>query len=197
MRIRIGFNGVLLLALAAGAFISWYAVPTACDQTSSSEKLQQAASLMVDAAAAQGVEAQATTSAQTPQPLQTQQPKGLTGQALSQEAIAISKLLRDPASANYTLFDSESAIAGELKASIYEQLRAGRTREEIFDFMVERYGEMIRYEPDFNSGTALLWAAPWLAVAAACLFLWRRMRVRRAPARGNNQNSNKTTGESK
>lgn len=192
MRIRIGFNGVLLLALAAGAFISWYAVPTAYDQTSSSEKLQQAASLMVDAAAAQ-----ATTSAQTPQPSQTQQRKGLTGQALSQEAIAISKLLRDPASANYTLFDSESAIAGELKASIYEQLRAGRTREEIFDFMVERYGEMIRYEPDFNSGTALLWAAPRLAVAAACLFLWRRMRVRRAPARGNDQNSNKTTGESK
>lgn len=192
MRIRIGFNGVLLLALAAGAFISWYAVPTAYDQTSSSEKLQQAASLMVDAAAAQ-----ATTSAQPPQPSQTQQRKGLTGQALSQEAIAISKLLRDPASANYTLFDSESAIAGELKASIYEQLRAGRTREEIFDFMVERYGEMIRYEPDFNSGTALLWAAPWLAVAAACFFLWRRMRVRRAPARGNNQNSNKTTGESK
>lgn len=192
MRIRIGFNGVLLLALAAGAFISWYAVPTAYDQTSSSEKLQQAASLMVDAAAAQ-----ATTSAQPPQPSQTQQRKGLTGQALSQEAIAISKLLRDPASANYTLFDSESAIAGELKASIYEQLRAGRTREEIFDFMVERYGEMIRYEPDFNSGTALLWAAPWLAVAAACLFLWRRMRVRRAPARGNDQNSNKTTGESK
>ena len=113
----------------------------------------------------------------------------LQGQALNEEAIAISKLLRDPASANYTLFDSESAVASELKARIYEELRAGKTREEIFDGMVARYGEMIRYEPDLNSGTALLWAAPWLAAAAAAFFLWRRRRLR--PQAGSEQSNNK------
>ncbi len=107
----------------------------------------------------------------------------LEGRAFYDEAIEISKLLRDPASANYTLYDSESAVASELKARIYELLREGKTREEIFDFMTARYGEMIRYEPEFNSGTALLWAAPWLAAAAAAYLLWRRARpARRAKA---------------
>lgn len=188
MRIRIGFGGVLLLALAVGAFMSWYAVPTAYDQTSSQQKMQKAAAMMTEGASAQTAEAVTQ---------EAPARKGLSGEALSKEAIEISKLLRDPASANYTLFDSESAIAGELKARIYEQLRAGRTREEIFDFMVERYGEMIRYEPELNRGTALLWAAPWLAVAAACLFLWRRLRVRPASENGGRQNSTKTTGETK
>lgn len=105
--------------------------------------------------------------------------KGLSGKALYDEAIAISKLLRDPASANYTLFDSESAIAGELKARIYEMLREGKSREEIFDFMVKRYGEMIRYEPEFNAKTALLWAAPWTVLALGAGLVWMRVKRRR------------------
>ena len=81
-----------------------------------------------------------------------------------------------------TLYDSESAIANELKGVIYEKLRAGETREQIFDFMVARYGEQIRYEPDMNAGTAALWAAPWVALGACGLFLAARMRRKGAKA---------------
>ncbi|MDO4936639.1 MAG: cytochrome c-type biogenesis protein CcmH [Sutterellaceae bacterium] len=123
--------------------------------------------------------AQSAPAAQNPQTEQSAtKPAGLSGKALYDEAISISKLLRDPASANYTLFDSESAIAGELKARIYEMLREGKTREEIFDFMVARYGEMIRYEPDFNAKTALLWMAPWAVLIAGDVLLVLRMRRR-------------------
>ncbi len=123
--------------------------------------------------------AQSAPAAQNPQTEQSAtKPVGLSGKALYDEAISISKLLRDPASANYTLFDSESAIAGELKARIYEMLREGKTREEIFDFMVARYGEMIRYEPDFNAKTALLWVAPWAVLIAGGVLLVLRMRRR-------------------
>ena len=83
---------------------------------------------------------------------------------------------------NLTLYDSESAIANELKGVIYEKLRAGETREQIFDFMVARYGEQIRYEPDMNAGTAALWAAPWVALGACGLFLAARMRRKGAKA---------------
>lgn len=100
----------------------------------------------------------------------------LSGPALQQEAIAISKLLRCPASPNVTLYDSETAIASELKGQIYEKLRDGMNREEILTFMAERYGENIRYKPDFNAGTAALWGAPWLAFLAAGFFLVRRVR---------------------
>ncbi|MGN1209601.1 MAG: cytochrome c-type biogenesis protein [Duodenibacillus sp.] len=113
---------------------------------------------------------------ETPAATQTVHKQKLSGKALYEEAIAISKLLRDPASANYTLYDSESAIAGELKARIYEMLRDGKSRQEIFDFMIARYGEMICYEPEFSAKTALLWFAPWLTLAAGGLLLVMRMR---------------------
>ena len=130
------------------------------------------------------VVASAPVAAETPAPTQSAPKQKLSGQALYQEAIAISKLLRDPASANYTLYDSESAIAGELKARIYEMLRDGKSRQEIFDFMIARYGEMICYEPEFSAKTALLWFAPWLTLAAGGLLLVMRMRrkKRTAPA---------------
>ncbi len=103
-----------------------------------------------------------------------QQP--LSGAELQKEAVSISKVLRCPVSPNLTLYDSESAIANELKGVIYQKLREGETREQIFYFMVARYGEQIRYEPDMNAGTAALWAAPWVALGACGLFLAARMR---------------------
>lgn len=107
--------------------------------------------------------------------------QGLTGRQLYDEAIAVSKLLRDPSSANNTLYESETALSGELKALIYQKLREGATRGEILDFMAERYGEAVRYQPDFNASTFLLWASPWIAVVLGALFFWRTLRRREKP----------------
>ena len=95
--------------------------------------------------------------------------QGLTGRELYDEAIAVSKLLRDPSSANNTLFESETALSGELKALIYQKL-------------AERYGEAVRYQPDFNATTFLLWAAPWIAVVVGAFVFWRSMRRKKKPA---------------
>lgn len=108
--------------------------------------------------------------------------QGLTGRELYDEAIAVSKLLRDPSSANNTLFESETALSGELKALIYQKLREGATRGEILDYMAERYGEAVRYQPDFNATTFLLWAAPWIAVVVGAFVFWRSMRRKKKPA---------------
>ena len=63
-------------------------------------------------------------------PLLAAETKPLTGAELQKEAVSISKVLRCPVSPNLTLYDSESAIANELKGVIYEKLRAGETREQ-------------------------------------------------------------------
>ena len=107
------------------------------------------------------------------------QAQGLTGRLLYDEAITVSKLLRDPSSANNTLYESETALSGELKALIYQKLREGATRSEILDYMAERYGEAVRYQPDFNATTFLLWAAPWIAVVVGVLVFWRSLRRRK------------------
>ena len=111
-----------------------------------------------------------------------QSKQGLTGRELYDEAIAVSKLLRAPSSANNTLFESETALSGDLQALIYQKLREGATRGEILDYMAERYGEAGRYQPDFNATTFLLWAAPWIAVVVGAGVFWRSMRRKKKPA---------------
>lgn len=83
-----------------------------------------------------------------------------TPQQIREEAITISKDLRCPASLNQSLFESEKPIASELKAKIYELLREGKSKEEIFKFFAERYGEQIRYAPEVSKSTAILWILP-------------------------------------
>ena len=48
--------------------------------------------------------------------------------------------------------------------------------------MAERYGEAVRYQPDFNATTFLLWAAPWIAVVVGAFVFWRSMRRKKKPA---------------
>lgn len=103
------------------------------------------------------------------------------GAARRKLAIELSKELRDPSSANQTLYESESAISGELKAEIYAQLAKGKTRKEVLEFFAERYGDSIRYDPAMKTSTAALWAAPWvlLAIAGGAVFMRRKNRAAR------------------
>jgi cytochrome c-type biogenesis protein CcmH len=88
----------------------------------------------------------------------------------------IAKELRCPAAINQNLFESEAPIAAELKAQIYQKLQQGEDREQIINFMVQRYGERIRYQPPLTPATVVLWTAPALLVlgCGGLLLLGRR-----------------------
>ena len=84
------------------------------------------------------------------------------GHAYQQQAIEISKVLRCPMATNQTLFESQAPIAHELKGQIFSLLEQGYKQDEILDFMVQRYGEKIRYQPEFKTSTLALWLGPLL-----------------------------------
>tara|TARA_B100000925_G_scaffold252163_1_gene204111 strand:- start:1138 stop:1395 length:258 start_codon:yes stop_codon:yes gene_type:complete len=50
---------------------------------------------------------------------------------------------------------------------VHEQLEAGATDEEIIDFLVDRYGEFVRYRPGLDSNTLWLWSAPIMLLVMA------------------------------
>jgi cytochrome c-type biogenesis protein CcmH len=50
---------------------------------------------------------------------------------------------------------------------VHEQLEAGATDEEIIDFLVDRYGEFVRYRPGMDSNTLWLWSAPLILLVMA------------------------------
>jgi cytochrome c-type biogenesis protein CcmH len=82
--------------------------------------------------------------------------------------------LRCPKCLNSNLAGSDAPIAASLRTAIREQLDAGRSDDEIIDFMTARYGEFVLYRPRLTAGTALLWFGP-LALLIAGFVVLRRM----------------------
>ena len=73
---------------------------------------------------------------------------------------ALSQELRCPKCQNQNIADSNAPISRDLRAIVHEQLEAGATDVEIIDFLVDRYGEFVRYRPGMDSNTLWLWSAP-------------------------------------
>ena len=74
---------------------------------------------------------------------------------------------------NQSLSDSNAALAGDLRQELYEQVRSGQSREDIIQFMVNRYGEFILYKPRLNIRTLFLWITPVLLLLLAAPILIR------------------------
>lgn len=85
---------------------------------------------------------------------------------------------------NQNLADSDALIAKDLRREIFEQLEAGKSDDEIVAFLVERYGEFVRYRPAFNAGTLLLWLGPALLLLVGLAGIVVHLRRRRATASG-------------
>ncbi len=84
---------------------------------------------------------------------------------------AITSELRCQKCQNQTLYDSAAGLADDLKRQVTQQINSGKTDEEIIEYMVERYGEFIRYRPDFNTSTMLLWVGPFILLLMGGLLL--------------------------
>ena len=83
---------------------------------------------------------------------------------------------------NQSIADSNADLARDLRNKVDEMLRAGRSNEQILAYMVDRYGNFVRYRPPFDAATALLWCGPFALAGAALVWLLVRVR-RRAPVR--------------
>jgi cytochrome c-type biogenesis protein CcmH len=92
---------------------------------------------------------------------------------IEDRAQAISAGLRCPVCQNLSVADSPSRLAGEMRAEVEGQLRAGRTDDEVRAFFVARYGEWVLLEPK----SLLPFVIPIVAVAfgiGAWAFVVRR-----------------------
>ena len=91
-------------------------------------------------------------------------------------AQAISAGLRCPVCQNLSVADSPSRLAGEMRAEVEGQLRAGRTDDEVRAFFVARYGEWVLLEPRSLLPFVIPVAAVALGVGAWLLVVRRRPR---------------------
>jgi cytochrome c-type biogenesis protein CcmH len=100
-------------------------------------------------------------------------------QQLERRYQVLSAELRCPKCQNQNIADSNAPIAQDLRKLLYQQLEAGASDEEILEYMVARYGEFVRYRPDFRGPTLILWLAPLVLLIAALLLVFFTLRSRR------------------
>lgn len=84
---------------------------------------------------------------------------------LEAQMMSIAKELRCLVCQNQTIADSDSDLAKDLRREVRSMLKSGMKEEEILDFMVERYGDFVRYRPPVQPTTALLWFGPGVLFA--------------------------------
>jgi cytochrome c-type biogenesis protein CcmH len=74
--------------------------------------------------------------------------------------------------------DSNSEFAQTMKLVIRDQIKDGKSEKEIYDFLIDKYGEWIVYKPLLNKGNFLLWILPYLVfiAGAAIIFLLLKKR---------------------
>ena len=76
--------------------------------------------------------------------------------------IKITKNLRCLICQGQSIYDSDSEFANSVKIIVKKKLNGGATEEEIFDYLKDKYGEWILYEPEFSKKTYFLWLLPIL-----------------------------------
>ena len=79
---------------------------------------------------------------------------------------------------NQTIKDSNAFLADDLRREIRRLLSEGKTDQEIFDFLVERYGEFVLYRPPMSGVTLWLWLAPIIFILAGGFVVYRVLRKR-------------------
>ena len=72
---------------------------------------------------------------------------------------------------NQNLADSNAELAIDLRRQVKEMVSAGSDRDQIADYMVDRYGDFVLYRPPVKGSTWFLWFGPLLLFFVAALSL--------------------------
>ena len=74
----------------------------------------------------------------------------------------ITKNLRCLICQGQSVHDSDSEFANSLKLLVDKKLNEGFNEKQIYNYLTEKYGEWILYDPEFNENTYFLWLLPIL-----------------------------------
>ena len=81
---------------------------------------------------------------------------------------------------NQTIKDSNAFLASDLRREIRRMIEEGMSDDEIFDFLVQRYGDFALYRPRASGKTLVLWIAPAIFLLGGGVLLFNIVRRRMA-----------------
>jgi cytochrome c-type biogenesis protein CcmH len=92
------------------------------------------------------------------------------------ELLEIYKNLRCLICQGQSIADSNSDFAVTIKLVIQDQIKEGKTKDEIYTFLISKYGEWIIYQPTFNKNNFLLWFLPYFVFIVGGLIIFILLR---------------------
>lgn len=99
-------------------------------------------------------------------------------EAQEQQFRQLTEQLRCPKCQNNSIADSNAMIATDMRRRVYDLMQEGKSRQEIIDYMVARYGNFVTYDPPLTPLTVLLWVLPLAAIVAGGWIIVARTRRR-------------------
>lgn len=81
--------------------------------------------------------------------------------------------LRCPKCLNESLSSSGAPIARDLRRTVRRLLEEGATDDEVRDYLQERYGDFVLYDPEFRMGNWPLWVIPPVLLLTAVIVVGR------------------------
>ena len=106
----------------------------------------------------------------------------LSDPKLQESYETLTKELRCLVCQNQTIADSNAELAADLRQQVFEMLQQGKSREEIVQFMTDRYGDFVLYKPPFKGKTSLLWIAPVVFLVMGLITVFFFIRRKKAAA---------------
>jgi cytochrome c-type biogenesis protein CcmH len=91
----------------------------------------------------------------------------------------ISKNIRCLICQGQSIYDSQSDFAISMKLVIAKKLNQGFSENEIYEFLKNKYGQWIIYDPEFNKKTFILWILPILLFLLGGAIVYRKLDVQK------------------
>jgi len=109
-------------------------------------------------------------------------PGTLADPAQEARARALQRELRCMVCQGESIDESNAPLAADLRALVRAHIQAGESDDQIKQFFVARYGDVILMQPPFDANTYALWLTPFLVlIAAAGVAMWVVVRAARPP----------------
>ena len=83
----------------------------------------------------------------------------------------LSEELRCPKCQNQSIADSDAGIAQDMRTRVHTMILEGKSDEDIVDYFVSRYGDVVSYRPPVNAGTSILWLGPILLLLGGAVLI--------------------------
>ena len=87
------------------------------------------------------------------------------------------KEIRCPKCTSGSLANSNAPVSEDIKSKIIQLIKEGKSDKEIKEFLSDRFGNQVLYNPGLSKDTYFLWFAPGLFLMLILLFFFFRKRA--------------------